>query len=102
MRPLKLFISLPMNGRTDDEIKKDILTIKNWAEDKYGDIEVIDSFFESAPYDASPLWYLAKSIQFLSTADVAVFHSEWLWSRGCRIEHQCCKEYGIEIIDSPI
>ena len=96
----RLFISQPMNGRTDEEIKekrKKILqeVIKQLKEP----VEEIDSFFEKAPHDARPLWFLAKSLELLSTADIAYFADGWENARGCRIEHECAKEYGIDRID---
>lgn len=98
---MKAFISQPMKGLSNDEIKaereKAIALLKN----KYGeDIEIIDSFFENAPHDAKPLWFLGKSIQLLSTADVAYFCKGWASARGCIIEHNCAIEYGIPIMTS--
>ena len=62
------------------------------------DIEVIDSFFENAPHDAKPLWFLGKSLELLSTADIAYFANGWEEYRGCSIEHKCAMEYGINIM----
>lgn len=95
----KIFISQPMNGKTDDEIlferKKAIEVAKSIVND---DVEVIDSFFKGAPHDAKPLWFLGKSLELLSTADCAVFLSGWDKARGCLIEKECCDKYGIETI----
>ena len=76
----KLFISQPMKGKTDEEILKErekaIASAKrNFVEDE--EIEVIDSFFQSAPADARPLWFLGKSLELLSTADIAYFAKGW-------------------------
>ena len=99
----KLFISQPMRGKTDEEIlaerNKAIEAVKEILGE---DVEVIDSFFQSVPHDVKPLWFLGKSIELLSTADVAYFCSGWTGARGCRIEHLCAGEYGIKIIDSAI
>ena len=62
-------------------------------------VEVIDSFFQNAPVDARPLWFLGKSLELLSTADIAYFAKGWEDARGCRIENQCAIEYGIEVIE---
>lgn len=62
-------------------------------------VEVIDSFFQNAPTDARPLWFLGKSLELLSTADIAYFAKGWEDARGCRIENQCAIEYGIEVIE---
>lgn len=63
------------------------------------DVEVIDSFFQSAPADAKPLWFLGKSLELLSNADVAFFAEGWEDARGCRIEKMCAIEYGIPTIE---
>lgn len=95
----KLFISQPMKGKTDEEIKTERSKAIEKSKKLLGDdIEVIDSFFENAPTDAKPLWFLGKSLELLSGADVAVFCPGWEDARGCRIEHDCCVEYGIECL----
>lgn len=95
----KLFISQPMKGKTDKEILEvREKAIKN-AEEKLGEsIEVIDSFFQGAPADARPLWFLSKSLELLSTADVAFFAKGWDEARGCKIENLCAIEYGIDVV----
>ena len=96
----KLFVSQPMRGKTDEEIIKEREAIIKKAEAVIGEeLEVIDSFFEGAPVDASPLWFLGKSIELLSKADVAVFGKGWDDARGCRIENECCIEYGITFVN---
>lgn len=98
---LKLFISQTMNGKTDKEILREREQIINWIKAHYGSVEVIDSFVkENAPNDVNvSLWYLSKSIEFLSMADVAYFTSGWQDARGCKIEHECAEAYGIQIIE---
>lgn len=95
----KLFISQPMNDKTDEEILEVRQKAIESAERNLGErVEVIDSFFQSAPADASPLWFLGKSIELLSTADVAYFANGWENARGCKIENTCAIEYGIDTI----
>lgn len=97
----KLFISQPMRDKTDEEIKIERKKIIEKVEELIGEkVEVIDSFFEKAPHDAKPLWFLGKSIQLLSTADIAYFADGWDKYRGCIIEHKCCIDYGIQIMCS--
>ena len=96
---IKLFISQPMKDKTDEENKEERERIINACKNEYGEIEVIDSFFESAPHDAKPLWFLGKSFELLSTADVAVFAKGWDKARGCKMEHEACKEYGIKAVE---
>lgn len=96
----KLFISQPMRGKTNEEILAVRERAIESAKRNIGEeVEVIDSFFKDAPADANPLWYLAKSIELLSTADVAYFAKGWEEARGCRIENTCAIEYGIDVIE---
>lgn len=97
---MKVFISQVMRGLTDEEILKTreeaIEFAKTAIDLSSGDtIEIIDSFFQSAPAEAKPLWFLGKSLELLSTADVCLFVGDWENARGCRIEHECCVQYGI-------
>ena len=95
----KLFISQPMRGKTDKEILDERETAIKEAEAVLKEpVEVIDSFFQSAPADAKPVWFLGKSLEFLSNADIAYFASGWNEARGCKIEHDACVAYGIKTI----
>ena len=97
---MKVFISQPMKGKTNEEIKAERRRLIGKVRALYGDdIEIIDSFFENAPADARPLWFLGKSLVLLATADVAAFARGWRDARGCRIENICAIEYGIEVVE---
>lgn len=96
---IKLFISQPMRGKTDEEIlqerEKAIERAKIILED---DVEVLETFFTD--FDGKkPLNYLAESLHYLANADVAYFIGNWNEYRGCRIENLCAKEYGISVIE---
>ena len=97
----KIFISQPMKDKTNEQILKERERAVSVVKEKFNgeDVEVIDSFFQSAPHDARPLWFLGKSLELLSTADVAYFIGEWKNYRGCKIENTCAKKYGIETIE---
>lgn len=96
---LRVFISHPMNGKTDKEIEEERLSIVSKLSEIIDEpFEVIDSFFKSAPHDAKPLWFLGKSIELLSTADLVYFAKGWENARGCIIEHYCALAYMIETI----
>lgn len=96
----KLFISQPMAGKTDEEIFAERERAIKAAEELLREpVEVIDSFFQSAPVGAKPLWFLGKSLELLSGADIAYFAKDWQKARGCKIEHECAVEYGISRIE---
>ena len=98
----KLFISQPMRGLTDIEILKVRLEIKNRAEKRIGEsLELINSFIEDYPGENNksiPVWYLGKSIQFLSQADIVYFGGDWRNARGCKIEYEIATAYGFRVI----
>ena len=97
---IKIFISQPMNGKTNEEIEDkrnhiiSRLTLQFARENE--NVEIIDSFFKDAPHNAKPLWYLGESIKLMSEADVVFFCNGWQIARGCQIEHDCALEYGID------
>ena len=93
----KVFISQPMKDKTNQEIEQERKEIIEKAEKYFGEIEVIDSLCKDAPHDAKPLWFLGKSLELLSNADVIVLGKNWENARGCRIEHECAIQYGIKI-----
>jgi hypothetical protein len=98
----KIFISQPMNGKTDKEILEQRKIAIAAAEHFLGEpVEEIKSFFEdyNPENGCIPLKYLAKSIDLLADADVVYFAPGWEETRGCKIEHECAEAYGISIID---
>ena len=105
---VRLFISQPMRGKTDEQIESEREKLVEIAEAVYfgrGGVEVIDSFFKGGldvPAGAkAPLYYLSKSLELLATADVAIFAEDWQGARGCRIEHECAKRYRVPMIELP-
>ena len=95
---MKLFISQPMRDKTDEQIKQERKRIIETVEKLFPTekVEVIESFFEGVPHEATPLWFLGESIKLLGQADFAYFAKGWADYRGCRMEHKCAEEYGIK------
>lgn len=100
----KLFVSVPMKGRTEEEIKASIQKMKKIAEIYEGEeLELIDSYIEDNPPKDSKeaVWYLGESLKKLARADVFIGISDaWDWS-GCYIEIETAKRYGIKIYIIP-
>ena len=98
---MKVFISQPMRDKTNEQIEKERGDAISYVRNKLGakKVEIIDSFFKDAPHEAKPLWFLGKSFELLSTADVAVFIGDWANYRGCNMEYKACQEYGIKAVD---
>ena len=96
---MKVMISQPMNGRSDEEIKKERQDIIEKFNKMH--IEVIDTLFtEEAPQDCNvAVYYLGKSISAMKDIDAIYMCDNWLNARGCRIENRVAREYGIKILD---
>lgn len=96
---IKVFISQPMRDKTDDEIKKERERAIEEVKKEFNDeVEIIDSFFEGAPHDAKPLWFLGESFKKLSDADVAYFCKGFENYRGCMMEFQAASQYGVKVM----
>ena len=96
----KLFVSVPMNGRTEEEIKSSFSKMKAIAEVYEGEeLELIDTWITEEPmHDCNTgVWYLAKSLELLSMADIFIGIDDYLCWRGCNIETETAEFYGIKI-----
>lgn len=103
----KAMISQPMAGKTEEEI---IATreraIRILEEEGY---EVVNTLFTDEWYSKEameergvvqiPLCFLAKSLENMSKCHAAIFCKGWEMARGCRIEHEAAKKYGVEILE---
>ena len=89
---MKIMISQPMRGKTEKEIKNEREPlVKKLQEEGH---EVLETVFEDFDCYASPIAYLARSIEFLDKADAVVFMKGWENARGCKIEHEIALKYG--------
>lgn len=100
----KLFVSVPMKGRTEEEIKASIQKMKKIAEIYEGEeLELIDSYIEDNPPkdNNEAVWYLGESLKKLAQADVFVgIDDVWNWS-GCYIESEVAVRYEIKRYSIP-
>lgn len=96
----KLFISQPMNGKSEEQIITERENAIKEAEKIIGEeMETIETFYTDFAPDAKPLEYLGRSICDLAKADIVYFAEGWQNARGCKIEHECAKEYGLDRIE---
>lgn len=95
----KLFVSVPMKGRTEEEIKASIQKMKKIAEIYEGEeLELIDSYIENKPPKDSKeaVWYLGESLKKLAQADVFIGIDEAYDWNDCYIERDTAQRYGIK------
>ena len=106
MEKMKVMLCQPMSGKTEQEIietrERAITALK---ENGY---EIVNTLFTDDWYSKKameergvvqiPLCFLAKSLENMSLCHAAYFCKGWENARGCRIEHEAAKAYGLEII----
>lgn len=102
---MRVFISQPMHGLSDEEIKavkekaiEEIQQIYHFFY-KNGKLEIISTTeqdrHEILPKEAHRLWWLGRAIQHLVDVDVVYFCKGWEESKGCRVEKFVATEYNI-------
>lgn len=98
----KAMISQPMAGKTKEQIISEREAAVRFLNNK--GYEVIDTVFDFS--DASldmfgvkvkPVYYLSQAIREMSKCDLVFFCKGWKDARGCKIEHEIAKQYGLEI-----
>lgn len=103
---MKAMLSQPMNGKTENEIvstrDRAVAFLTNAG------YEVVNTLFTDEWYSSEamenrgvvniPLCFLAKSLENMSKCHAAYFCNGWENARGCRIEHEAAKAYGVKII----
>ncbi len=98
----KLFVSVPMRGRTDQAVRHSIEEMHKIAEIAFGEeLEVIDSFFESTDVAVKNwrIYYLGKSIKAMADADYFIGTEAWYDDmrsfRGCDVERTVARYHNI-------
>ncbi len=96
----KAMISQP----TGNLSKEEILENKDRAVKllNYNGYKVINTYyndFESNGIGVEKpiVWYLGKSIMAMADVEAVYFLKGWENARGCKIEHEVAKQYGIKI-----
>lgn len=99
---MKVFISLPMHGKTNEEIEQQLKEARKAISLIFSDQEL--TIFHNrgciAPSGAGRLYYLGSAIQRLDGVDAVYFCSGWEEAKGCQVEHYICELYGIQRIES--
>ena len=103
---MKAMLSQPMANKTQEEIVKTRERAINKLADK--GYEIVNTLFTDEWYSPEnmskrgvvqiPLCFLAKSLENMSLCHAAYFCKGWENARGCRIEHEAAKAYGLTII----
>lgn len=102
----KAMLCQPMAGKTEQEIVEvreraiAVLEAKGFeiVNTLFTDDWNSDHAMKARGVVQIPLCFLAKSLENMSLCHAAYFCKGWEKARGCRIEHEAAKAYGLEII----
>ena len=95
---MKVFISQPPERKTTDGLREEEARIVSKLKERYDeDIEVVSASAISTSAEGNPLYVLAKAIEALSTADIAIFAPGW--SKQMSVEIDTARTYGVPIVD---
>lgn len=94
---MKIFISMPMKGKTNEQIREERKEIEKKLLQVYPNAEFIDTLITEDLDEKHPgLKYLAKSIELLDQADLIYFARGFAHARGCIVEAEIAARYGID------
>lgn len=96
----KLFISCPMSGRSENDIRKSFEKMQKIAEAYTGEILGLVNPYEPkvCSSDADAISCLADSIKLMANADYFIGIDEDWRFRGAEIEKNVARSYGLKII----
>lgn len=102
---MKVFISQPMKGRSEADIRNVRNMAATMADIFCGEFEeeteILDSYISNVPKGGTmPLRFLARSLDLLAQADVVIFAPGWESARGCRIEELCKRCRGRDNVEA--
>ena len=98
---MNLFVSQPMAGLTDAQILKRREELIELVRKRNPEEEIIpiDSFTKSEEIvGRGRIAMLGDSISLMADADLVIFARGWQNSKGCIVENEVCKQYGIRRI----
>lgn len=116
---MKVFISVPMENKTDEEIKKEIAIVENIAkayfpeENALGTLEFVDGFLDDSEVKISifgssnkpknkegkALYCLGEALQKMSNCDAVISPQFRGDITGCYIETYAASHYGVKVYE---
>lgn len=93
---MKIMISQPMKGKTNEQIREERAELVTRLQEE--GLEVVDTVFENAPADEDiAIYMLSQSIRYIGKVDAVYFMKGWENARGCKIEHEVAVQYGKQV-----
>lgn len=96
---VKIFISQPMYGLTEEEIRKTYEYYKEKLKNKFPNAEFISAINDTYEgTDFNRIDCLGRSITASSKADFVAFLPGWTHANACQVERNVAESYGIIVI----
>lgn len=97
MSELTIMISLPMKGKTEEQIDEEMADMMDLVWDIYPDACIRASIIEN-PEEKTELECFSESIFHMSQSDILAMGYGWENARGCKLEHEIAKAYNMPIV----
>ena len=99
---MKVFISVGMHHRPEEDVRKDIERATLDIIQRFGtDVEIIHNYDCPKPAVHDRLYYLGEAIKRLGRCDFCYIVGDWYMYKGCVIEKTVCDVYKIPMIFAP-
>ena len=108
---MKIFVSVPMNGREDSEVREEIDRIEALFRERFpelDDVKFVNNLnckFNPEECGNMPLAGLGQAIKKMGFCDGVIFAEEYSKARGCVVEEKVAVEYGLDryyIVDGSV
>lgn len=94
-----------MKSKSTEQVRVEMGKVFEFVKKKLPDAELVDSVIDEADKniaikgDDVGIWYLGKSLQLMSEADMVFFVNDYKDYRGCAIERMVAEKYGKFCVD---
>lgn len=90
---MKVFISLPMGGLSEEEIRESqIAALEEVKMLTNSNVEILDTYMDLGE-NATTYDYIGESIKLFSQADAIYFFGDWTAAKGCLVERVVAELY---------
>ena len=98
---MNVFISQPMVGLTNDELKKYRSKVLDMIQRRYPTEKIrfiTNPLIANLPHDDNSIvWYLGESLKCIASANLVFFSKDWESDYICSLQHAICRYYRIPI-----
>lgn len=99
-KKLKIFISMGMKSKSTEQVRQEMNKVFVEIQKDLPNVVLIDSVIDNADKEIAikgnsiSIWYLGKSLELMSEANLVFFINDWENYKGCKIERMVAEKYG--------